>query len=83
VFVGIVWHTALTAAPIFLVIQHVEKFTLAMAVFVLCSLWLKRHWWDRLQDEPDGALRAETEIPHSTGPELGLKSPAILGKSES
>jgi Na+/proline symporter len=52
VIVGIVWQTALTCAPISLVIQAWDKFAICAAVVAACSPVLKFTWWDRLRDEP-------------------------------
>ncbi|MGY0645119.1 MAG: sodium:solute symporter, partial [Paraglaciecola chathamensis] len=52
VLIGIVWHTSLTAAPIFLVIQHWGGLTIATAVAIISSILLKYMWWDTLSDEP-------------------------------
>lgn len=50
VAVGIVWQTALTAAPIFLVIQDWPKMWVALAVVAVCSLVLKKNWLEKLTD---------------------------------
>lgn len=52
VAVGIVWQTALTAAPIFLVIQEFSKFGIAVAVIAGTSWILKYNWYDKLRDAP-------------------------------
>ncbi|MGL1956719.1 MAG: Na+:solute symporter [Colwellia sp.] len=52
VVVGIVWHTSLTAAPIFMVIQHWTSFITALSVTALTSLYLKFYWWDKLEEYP-------------------------------
>jgi solute:Na+ symporter, SSS family len=46
--VGLVWQTAMVAAPIYLVIQHWREFTLSMAVFIVTSIILKFTWYDKL-----------------------------------
>lgn len=61
VVVGTVWQTALTAAPVFFVIKEWYGFAGAMAVILGCSIWLKRFWWDRLEEThalPDETLPA-------------------------
>jgi len=58
VVVGIVWHTSLTAAPIFMVIQHWDNFAISMTVAVLTSIYLKLYWWNKLQDHPDDSPKA-------------------------
>ncbi|TKB43550.1 sodium:solute symporter family protein [Thalassotalea mangrovi] len=50
--VGVIWHTALTAAPIFMVIQYWDEFVIALSVIGITSIYLKLFWWDRLQDYP-------------------------------
>lgn len=50
VAVGIIWQTALTAAPIFLVIQDWLKMWVALAVVAVCSLVLKKNWLEKLSD---------------------------------
>lgn len=56
--VGIVWHTGLTAAPVFMVIQHWLEFGLAVAVVILCSGFLYLNWYRHLSDDPDQASSA-------------------------
>jgi len=50
--IGTVWQTALTASAIFLVIRAMDKFWIALAVVLVCSVVMKFSWWDRLRDEP-------------------------------
>ena len=52
VVVGIVWHSALIAAPIFLVIQQFVPMTVALGVVIVCSVFLKVYWWNTLEDYP-------------------------------
>jgi len=52
VLIGIVWQTALTAFPIFLVIQDFNKAIIAFVVIAITSLILKKNWYDRLEDYP-------------------------------
>ena len=56
VVIGIIWQTAITASPIFMVIQHWGKFAISMAVVVLCTLILKVNWYDRMEDYPNGMI---------------------------
>jgi Na+/proline symporter len=53
VAVGICWQTAITASPIFMVIQEWPYFAVSMAVVLLCTLILKLNWWDKLRDYED------------------------------
>ncbi|MDQ2076053.1 sodium:solute symporter family protein [Marinimicrobium sp. ABcell2] len=53
VLVGMVWQTALVAAPIFMVIKHWPEFMIALLVIAITSLFLWRNWWCKLQDYPD------------------------------
>ena len=52
VVVGIIWHSGLIAAPIFLVIQQFVPMTIALAVVIMCSVFLKIYWWNTLEDYP-------------------------------
>ncbi|MBB3062030.1 sodium:solute symporter family protein [Microbulbifer rhizosphaerae] len=54
--VGIFWHTALTAAPIFLVIRRWPEFFVATAVVVVTSLFLWRNWYVLMRNDPDAAV---------------------------
>lgn len=53
VVVGIAWQTALTAAPIFLVIENFQNFIIALCVVAVTSVVLKFTWYDKLKDYPD------------------------------
>lgn len=53
VVVGIIWQTALVAAPIFMVIKHWQEFIISMVVVVLTSLFLWRNWYVKLENYPD------------------------------
>ena len=52
VAVGIIWQTAITASPIFMVIQHWEKFIISLSVVALCTVILKFSWYDKIEDYP-------------------------------
>lgn len=52
ILVGLVWHTSLTAAPIFMVIEDWSSMTIACAIAILCSWFLKKNWWNKLSDYP-------------------------------
>jgi len=52
VVIGIIWQTALVAAPIFMVIQHWNKFFIAMAIILVCTVALKLNWYDKMEDYP-------------------------------
>ena len=45
---GLVWQTAMVAAPIYLVIQHWRQFWTATAIFAATSVLLKFTWYDPL-----------------------------------
>ncbi len=53
VIVGIIWQTALVAAPIFMVIKHWQEFIIAMIVVAVTSLFLWRNWYMKLENYPD------------------------------
>ncbi|AWV98755.1 sodium:solute symporter family protein [Arcticibacterium luteifluviistationis] len=48
VFVGIVWQTSLVIFPMYLVFLEVVPFFITLGVTVLCTLILKRTWFDTL-----------------------------------
>ena len=50
VVVGVIWQTSLTAAPIFMVIQYWQEFSIAMSVMVLTSIFLWFNWYKKLED---------------------------------
>jgi len=52
VVIGIIWQTALVAAPIFMVIQDWNKFFVAMVVIAICTVILKFNWYDKMEDYP-------------------------------
>ncbi|MES1157103.1 MAG: sodium:solute symporter family protein [Alphaproteobacteria bacterium] len=52
VTIGIVWQTAITASPIFLVIQEWQKFGISLGIAAICSAILKFTWYDTLEDAP-------------------------------
>ncbi|MEN0047763.1 MAG: sodium:solute symporter family protein [Bacteroidota bacterium] len=53
VAVGIIWQTAITASPIFMVIQQWDKFFITMGIVVVCTLILKFNWYDKMEDYPE------------------------------
>lgn len=52
VFIGIIWQTSLTAAPIFLVIQKWNFFFIALASILCCTIFLKFNWYDKIENYP-------------------------------
>lgn len=48
VFVGIIWQTSLVIFPMYLVFLEVVPFFITLGVTVLCTLILKRTWFDTL-----------------------------------
>jgi len=50
--VGIIWQTAITAAPIFMVIQHWTPFFISLGVIAICTFILKFNWYDKMEDYP-------------------------------
>jgi Na+/proline symporter len=61
VAVGIVWQTALVAAPIFLVIKQWTPLFVCIGLIVATSIYLKVFWYDRMRDYPDDLTAAEKE----------------------
>ncbi|TWT47528.1 sodium:solute symporter family protein [Botrimarina hoheduenensis] len=54
VAVGIAWQTALTLVGMYLVLKDYGNLTIALVTVVVCTVWLKFRWYDRLQDYPPG-----------------------------
>jgi len=53
VAVGLIWQTSLAATGIYLVIQKYDYLILCVGVVLVSSWFLKRNWYDRLQDWPE------------------------------
>ncbi len=50
VVVGTIWQTALVALPIYVVLMKTIPIIVCVAIIVATSLFLKRTWWDRLDE---------------------------------
>lgn len=50
VAVGIIWQTALVAAPIYLVVKQFSSLIIALVIVVIGSVILKKNWYDKLED---------------------------------
>lgn len=50
VIVGIVWQTALVAAPIYLVVKKFTFFAIAAIIIGVTSVILKKNWYNKLED---------------------------------
>ena len=50
VIIGLIWHTSLTASPIFLVIQYWPEFTTSLGIALITTIILKINWWDKLEE---------------------------------
>lgn len=48
VFIGIIWQTALVIFPIYLVLLKMVPFSIALGVAVVCTVILKKTWFDKL-----------------------------------
>lgn len=59
VMVGIIWQTALVAAPIFMVIQHWDKFFMTLGVITIGTIILKINWYDKMEDYPEDLASIE------------------------
>jgi Na+/proline symporter len=51
VAVGIVWQTALVALPIYIVLRDGSGSAIALAVVALATVFLKKNWFDRLEED--------------------------------
>jgi Na+/proline symporter len=50
IVVGIIWQMTLVVIPVFLVIREYTGLGIGIAVFILCTVVLKKFWWNRLED---------------------------------
>ncbi len=48
---GVIWQTALVAAPIFLVIKEWKYLTICIVIIIITSFILKRFWWDHFKQK--------------------------------
>ncbi len=48
--VGIVWQMSMLVMPIYLVIREYVSMSLAFAIFMVTTVFLKYYWYDRLED---------------------------------
>lgn len=60
VVIGLIWHTSLTASPIFLVIQYWPEFTISLGIALITTFILKINWWDRLEESSCNEPRIAT-----------------------
>lgn len=66
VTVGIIWQTAITAAPIFLVIKDFPKMFISLGIFAAAMIFLKFNWYDKMEDYPaDFKLEENKTSAHS------------------
>ena len=49
--IGIIWQTALVAFPIYLVLSKAVPTIVCIAIAVVCSVILKKNWYDKLSSE--------------------------------
>jgi hypothetical protein len=53
VVIGTIWQIGLVITPIYLVLMEAIPFTVALGVVMICSLILKKTWYDRLPGKDD------------------------------
>ena len=51
VAVGIVWHTSMAAAPVFLIIREYQAMFITVAIMAVTSIILKKNWYDKLETD--------------------------------
>jgi solute:Na+ symporter, SSS family len=51
IVVGIVWQMVMVVGPIYFMIRHNGTAALCLVLFAVTSYWLKRFWWDKLEEE--------------------------------
>ncbi|HMQ61064.1 MAG TPA: Na+:solute symporter [Flavilitoribacter sp.] len=52
VVIGIIWQTGMVAAAIFLVIRQFDWLGVSVAAVAICSLVLKKTWYDKMENYP-------------------------------
>lgn len=73
VFVGILWQTSLTAAPIFMVVKHWPGFFAAVIIVAVCSVILKFSWLKRLENYPQDTCSPENTSSPPVNDTLAVK----------
>ncbi len=48
VFIGVIWQTALVIFPIYMVLLEGLPTAIALSIAIICTLILKKTWWDKL-----------------------------------
>lgn len=62
IVIGVVWQSALTATPIFLVLESYTPMLIGFGVIIATTLILKFNWYDKIEDYPqDLAIVPSTE----------------------
>ncbi len=51
IIVGIIWQTAIVAAPVFIVLGRWMDMSMALVVVIVTSVILKVNWWDKLPND--------------------------------
>ena len=51
VVIGIVWQMTLVVMPIYLIIKSMRDFSIALVIFVVTSILLKKLWYDKLDGQ--------------------------------
>ncbi len=51
VLIGIIWQMTLVVMPIYLIIKSTNDFMIALVIFILTSILLKKLWYDKLEEE--------------------------------
>lgn len=49
ILIGIIWQTSIVATPVFLVVKKWDYMYLSLAITIVTSVFLKRHWWDHFR----------------------------------
>lgn len=61
IFVGIVWHSGLTSIGILLVLQQWSALIFVVGLVVLVSFFLKKNWYDKIEDYPSDYIEPSLE----------------------
>ncbi|GGK87854.1 sodium:solute symporter family protein [Rufibacter glacialis] len=67
VLIGVVWQMSLTVLPIYLILGMHRELMVSGGIMLVCSLILKKTWWDKLPQDSDSvaALLKRKLVSHS------------------
>ena len=51
IVVGIIWQLTLVVIPIYMVLQDSSSMMIGIGVLIVTSIFLKKNWYDKLEDD--------------------------------